>query len=72
MATSGWTPTSEALPAEGNEVEFVLDCRDLAMTGTYHCCHFVSRWSQYSAGTVREWRKVPAAEAPRGEFRGRA
>lgn len=59
MASIGWTPTSEALPAEGNVVEFLLERRDLALTGTYHCCHFVSRWSRYSAGAVREWREVP-------------
>lgn len=57
--TIDWTPTSEALPPEGGDVEFVLDHRSLAMSGTYRRGMFASRWSEYDAVAVREWRNAP-------------
>ena len=56
-----WTPTSEALPPDDCEVEFVLDRRDMAMAGTYRQRMFASRWSEYEMTAVREWRLAPTA-----------
>ncbi len=58
---SDWTPTSEALPPDDCEVEFVLDHRDMAMAGTYRQRMFASRWSEYEMTAVREWRLAPVA-----------
>jgi hypothetical protein len=55
-----WMRTSQALPSDGDHVEFVLEHRDLAMNGVYNRCMFTSRWSQYEPGAVREWRQLPA------------
>jgi hypothetical protein len=37
-------------------VEFVLDHRDMAMSGIYRQRLFASRWSEYEMTAVREWR----------------
>ncbi|MEO7062519.1 MAG: hypothetical protein ABI082_01940 [Dokdonella sp.] len=58
-----WMRTSHALPSEGEQVEFVLEHRDLAMNGVYNRCVFASRWSEYEPGVVREWRQVAAMDA---------
>ena len=55
-----WMPTSNALPCDGEHVQFVLEHRDLALTGVYNRCVFASRWSEYEPAAVREWRQVPA------------
>ncbi len=54
-----WMQTAHALPSDGDQVEFVLEHRDLAMNGVYNRCMFASRWSEYEPGAVREWRQVP-------------
>jgi hypothetical protein len=56
-----WMPTSHKLPSDGEHVEFVLEHRDLAMTGVYNRRMFASRWSEYEPGAVREWRQAPVA-----------
>lgn len=68
---SQWTPTSEALPSEGRNVEFVLDSREHAMTGTYRGCAFVSRWSEYAVGSVRQWRDASVEAAMHDSARAR-
>ena len=60
--TPDWTPTSQALPPDDCVVEFVLDHRDMAMTGTYRQRVFASRWSEYEMTAVREWRLAPARD----------
>lgn len=57
-----WMPTSNALPCDGEHVQFVLEHRDLALTGVYNHCVFASRWSEYEPAVVREWRQVPATD----------
>jgi hypothetical protein len=41
-------------------VEFVLDHRDMAMSGIYRQRLFASRWSEYEMTAVREWRPASA------------
>lgn len=67
--TADWTPTSQALPPDDCVVEFVLDHRDMAMTGTYRQRTFVSRWSTYDTAAVREWRVAPARDDAVGTAR---
>lgn len=54
-----WVQTSRLLPSDGQVVQFVLEHRDLAMTGVYNRSRFASRWSQYDVTAVREWRNLP-------------
>ncbi len=61
--SADWVLTSQALPPEGRKIEFVLDHRDMAMSGTYRGSVFVSRWSRYDIDVVREWRPVADLEA---------
>ena len=56
----GWTPTSEALPQEGGNVEFLLESRQVPMSGRYQGGLFVSRWSEYAVDAVHQWRAVLA------------
>lgn len=43
------------LPHEGQPVKFVLEGRDVPITGTYVAQTFRSRWSGYSVERVRTW-----------------
>ena len=51
-----WMPTSEALPPEGGNVEFLLESRSVPMSGRYRDGLFVSRWSEYGIDMVHQWR----------------
>lgn len=46
------------LPCEGQPVEFVLEGRDVPITGTYVAQTFRSRWTGYSLERVRTWSPV--------------
>lgn len=50
------------LPHEGQPVEFVLEGRDVPITGTYVAQTFRSRWSDYSVERVRTWRSAAVIE----------
>ena len=56
--STDWVPTSQALPPDGGNVQFLLDHRDMALRGTYRGSVFVSRWSAYDIDVVREWRAL--------------
>lgn len=51
---------SVALPHEGEQVEFVLEGREVPMVGTYAQQTFRSRWSDYDVARVRTWRSAGA------------
>ena len=51
-----WTSSSAALPHEGQNVQFVLDGRDVAMEGAYVRRIFRTRWTDYDVERVRTWR----------------
>ena len=54
---------ASGLPREGQRVEFVLDNRDIAISGTYGQRIFQSRWSGYDVENVRAWRYAEAESA---------
>ena len=57
MATD-WIYPSKGLPRNGEPIEFLLDCRDVAMHGTYAGKTFYSRWAEYGVDDVRCWRNL--------------
>lgn len=64
-----WTFTSTSMPSDGMEVEFLPEHRSLPMSGIYRQGVFVSRWSQYEAACVREWREAEHdGAAPRADL----
>ncbi|HMM65669.1 MAG TPA: hypothetical protein PKC03_01900 [Dokdonella sp.] len=52
-----WTCSSKALPCEGQQVEFVLDHRGVAIEGAYTRQTFRSRWAEYVIERVLCWRE---------------
>ena len=51
-----WIRSSNGLPREGQQIEFVLDHRSVAMEGTYAQQAFHSHWAEYTVERVRSWR----------------
>ena len=51
-----WINSSARLPRDGEEIEFVLDSRTVAMQGTYTHQAFHSHWAEYATDRVRSWR----------------
>ncbi len=55
---AGWITSSSGLPHEGQQIEFKLDCRSVAMEGTYTGQWFRSHWAGYTVDRVRSWRDL--------------
>lgn len=55
---SDWNRSSNELPCEGQQIEFVLDCRSVAMEGNYRRQVFHSHWAEYAVDRVRSWRNL--------------
>jgi len=53
-----WIPSAQALPQDGQSVEFVLEYRDIAMRGIFSGSVFRTRWSRYEPAAICEWRYV--------------
>ena len=53
-----WINSSAGLPRDGEEIEFVLDSRTVAMRGTYIRPDFHSHWAEYGVNRVRSWRNL--------------
>lgn len=53
-----WNESSNGLPRDGQQIEFVLDYRSVALEGTYVHQTFRSHWAEYSVDRVRSWRKL--------------
>ena len=53
-----WIQSSNGLPREGQQIEFLLDFRNVAMEGCYTHQAFQSHWAEYDIDRVRSWRKV--------------
>jgi hypothetical protein len=58
---SDWNRSSNGLPGEGQQIEFVLDHRNVAMEGTYVHQVFHTHWAEYAIDRVRSWRELTAA-----------
>ncbi len=56
--SANWIYSSRELPREGQQIEFVLDCRDVAMEGTYMHRTFCSHWAEYEVDQFRSWRRL--------------
>jgi hypothetical protein len=53
-----WNRSSNGLPSEGQQIEFVLDHRNVAMQGTYNHQVFHTHWAEYDIDRVRSWRDL--------------
>ena len=53
-----WTHSSNGLPREGQQIEFLLDYRSVAMEGSYTHQAFHSHWAEYTVDRVRSWRNL--------------
>ena len=53
-----WITSSNGLPREGQQIEFVLDSRSVAIEGTYDRQAFHSHWAEYDVDRVRSWRNL--------------
>ncbi len=51
-----WVTSSAELPHEGQQIEFVLDRREVVMNGVYVQQTFRSHWSGYEVARVHSWR----------------
>lgn len=51
-----WITSANGLPREGQQIEFLLDCRSIAMEGSYTHQAFRSHWAEYDVDRVRSWR----------------
>jgi len=58
-----WITTADALPKQGDFVQFVVEQSNVVLRGTYEQCTFKSRWSHYSPTEVSEWRKLGESPA---------
>lgn len=56
-----WIQISAGLPTDGEQIEFLLDGRSVAMQGTYTLPAFHSHWAEYGVDRVRRWRKLSNA-----------
>lgn len=53
-----WIYNSTGLPREGQQIEFLLDYRNVAMAGSYTHQTFRSNWTEYSVDQVLSWRNL--------------
>jgi hypothetical protein len=53
-----WNDSSDGLPREGQQIEFVLDHRSVALKGTYDHQFFHTHWAEYAIDRVRSWRNL--------------
>ncbi len=53
-----WIQSSTGLPRDGEEIEFVVDGRTVALHGIYTLPAFYSHWAEYGVDRVRSWRTL--------------
>lgn len=53
-----WIKSSTGLPCEGQQIEFLLDYRRVALEGSYTHDVFHSHWAQYTVDRVCSWRNL--------------
>lgn len=56
-----WIISSNGLPREGQQIEFLLDFRSVAMKGSYTHQAFRSHWAEYTVERVQSWRNLSEA-----------
>ena len=50
-----WIATRDALPDNGQDVQFLLDQHEVSLEGTYQDGAFCSRWAKHDAIRVSSW-----------------
>lgn len=60
---SHWIPVRDALPDEGEPVQFSFNERTLVLRGVFRYGAFASRWSRYLPVEISSWRRLEPAEA---------
>lgn len=63
MKQPDWIATRNALPSDGESVEFRVAERLCPLRGTFHFGRFCSKWIGYVPPVVSEWRELSAALA---------
>ena len=53
-----WIFSSNGLPREGQQIEFLLESRSVAMEGSYTHHAFRSHWAEYAVDRVCSWRNL--------------
>ncbi len=53
-----WIKSSNGLPREGQQIEFLLESRSVAMEGSYTHQAFRSHWAEYAVDRVLSWRNL--------------
>lgn len=66
---NGWIDPAQALPAERENVRFVVIGHRRSLTGVYENHSFCSRWGSYEPATVELWRKLGNAPRVRRRLR---
>ncbi|MCK9540187.1 hypothetical protein [Dokdonella sp.] len=68
-----WQRSADGLPREGQQIEFILDYRNVALVGTYTRQAFHTHWAEYGVERVGSWRGLtPMRENTPGPESGRA
>ena len=63
-----WIPVRDALPDEGQPVQFSFSERTLVLRGVFRYGAFASRWSRYLPVEISSWRALDPEECiPEGE-----
>jgi len=58
-----WNLTAQALPQDGDLVQFVVERHNMVLHGVYEESAFKSRWSNHPPADVSEWRKTGESPA---------
>lgn len=63
MNPTQWIATTDALPGDGQHVEFLIGQRACPLRGTFHFGRFCSKWIGYVPAVVSGWRESSAQVA---------
>jgi len=58
-----WIPVRDALPDEGQPVQFSFNERTLVLRGVFRYGAFASRWSRYLPAEIGSWRRLEPGES---------
>src|SRR5690348_17536211 len=64
-AMNHWIPVRDALPDEGQPVQFSFNERTLVLRGVFRYGAFASRWSRYLPVEISSWRALDPEEIGR-------
>lgn len=64
MKHPDWIATTNALPGDGESIEFRVAERSCPLRGSYRYGRFCSRWIGYVPAVVSEWRDLCGTAQP--------